>query len=298
MSSAPLAPPAPILWIGFGEMGRPMAARLAAAGWSVRAVDRDPDRLLAAQQLGITPAGTACPALPEEDVVALSLPSADALAAVATPLVASARPGQVFVDFGTTLVADTRRLAATAAAAGACWVDAPVSGGPGGAESGRLRIFVGGEPGPVSRVAALLACVGGVGGEPVTHCGGPGSGQLAKGVNQLAMGLHQAACVEAVAFGVLAGLPAETIAAAVGSDHGWRRDIRETASAIAQGRGDNLGVKFRELPYFLDEARRCGFDLPITAEVRRRLEDAPRTVVDDHRPAPSWYGTLRSQRPA
>jgi hypothetical protein len=84
----------------------------------------------------------------------------------------------------------------------------------------------------------------------------------------------------------------ETIAAAVGDDDGWRAIVRDTARRIAEGRGHDIGVKFRELPYFLQEARESGFDLPLTELLYAVCDKGERVAVDDNRPAPSYFTQL------
>src|SRR5690606_14194441 len=102
------------------------------------------------------------------------------------------RASQVFVDHTTAHVNDARRIAQRLAERGAALLDAPVSGGSGGAASGRLRIFVGGSREAMERVAAHLDAMG----DNVTYCGPSGAGQIVKIVNQLGMGLSAAVLLE------------------------------------------------------------------------------------------------------
>jgi 3-hydroxyisobutyrate dehydrogenase-like beta-hydroxyacid dehydrogenase len=280
-------------FLGLGAMGGPMVRNLIRGGHGVVAFDPSFERLAAAARDGAAAAGGADDVVDRADAVLTSLPSSEAWVRLADEtLVPGARAGQLFVDLGTVAPPETRRVAAALAAKGAALVDAPVSGGPRGAAEGSLYVFVGGEEEAVRRAWPILEVLGG----HVRRCGPPGAGQIAKGVNQLAMGLGAAAYLEAVAFGVLAGLDAEAIGEAVGGPDGWRHHLAHTAERVARGRGNEIGVKFRELPYFLHEAAERGFELPLTEALHRLLEPADRVVVDDNRPAPAYFHELLRRR--
>jgi 3-hydroxyisobutyrate dehydrogenase-like beta-hydroxyacid dehydrogenase len=113
-----------------------------------------------------------------------------------------------------------------------------------------------------------------------------------KGVNQLMIGLVEAAHLEAISFGVNFGVDIEIIKQAIGGEGRLREDFSYTAQRIADGAGNNIGVKFRELPYFLHAAQGEGFELPITKTVREFCDKGERIVIDDHRAAPSYWHEL------
>jgi 3-hydroxyisobutyrate dehydrogenase-like beta-hydroxyacid dehydrogenase len=110
------------------------------------------------------------------------------------------------------------------------------------------------------------------------------------------MGLGSAAYIEAIAFGVHAGVDAETIAKALAGEGRWRKDLTAVAAAVAAGRGANQGVKFRELPYFLREAQEGGFQLPLTKVLYDFCAAGERVVEDDKRPAPSFWHELTREK--
>ena len=274
-------------------MGGPMSANLARAGHSVLACDLDPERVAARRPDGVAGANGAADVVGQAGVVLTSLPSSDAFVRLAEEtLVPGAGEGQVFVDLGTTVPRETRRIGAELEARGAALLDVPVSGGPGGAGRGTLFMFAGGERAAFERCLPLLEVLG----ERITYCGPCGMGQVMKGVNQLAMGLGAAAYVEAVGFGVLAGLDADTVAEAMGGGEDWRRQVAQTAGRFVEGGEEGIGVKFRELPYFLDEAEGQGFELPLTRTLHEFCDAGERVVVDDNRPAPSFWHELRKER--
>lgn len=279
-------------FLGLGVMGGPMARHLLAAGHRVHVFDLSPERLAAVVRAGGTPAGDAGAVVQAAEVVFTSLPTNEIFLAVAAQtLLPHARPAQVFVDLGTTIPHETRRFAAAFAAQGATLLDVPVSGGSTGAEKGRLRMFAGGDEAVFRRVRPLLATIGGD--DRITYCGPSGCGQIAKGVNQLKSALGTAAMVEALAFAVRAGVPAETIAAAFGAGTpGEASGIVKYAQAIAANPDAHFGVKFRELPYYLSEAQAGGFSLPLTAALHSFCAQGARIVSDDGQPAPSFWREL------
>jgi 2-hydroxy-3-oxopropionate reductase len=279
-------------------MGGHVTRNLLKAGYRVLAFDLAEDRLEGCVRAGAVAARDATQVVQDGDVVLTSLPSSQSFVAVADEImVPNARIGQVFVDIGTVTPPETRRLATALERKGAALVDAPVSGGPAGAERGSLLVFAGGDVAAVERCRPILDILGGNGGR-ITYCGPAGCGQVVKGVNQLAMGLGNAAFLESVAFGVNAGVPAEVIAEAVGGDSGWRAIVRGIAGRVADGRGNEVGVKFRELPYFIREAKAAGFPLPLTELLYAFCDKGDRVVVDDNRPAPAFFRELTSERPA
>jgi 3-hydroxyisobutyrate dehydrogenase-like beta-hydroxyacid dehydrogenase len=287
----PVAPPATLGVLGLGAMGAPMARHLAAAGYAVLGFDTSAPRLDAAAADGVRAAPGPDALVDGAEVVLTSLPSSEAFVRMAEAhFLPRARPGQLFLDLGTVTPPETRRLAAALAGRGAALVDAPVSGGPEGAAAQALLVFVGGDAGAVTRVRPVLAVLAARG--RITHLGPSGAGQVGKGVNQLAMGLGAAAYLEAVALGVASGLDPAAIAAGVGDVSGWRAQVRQTAEAVAQGHGEAIGVKFRELPYYLRAAADAGFRLPLTEALYTFCDAGERVVVDDNRPAPSFLREL------
>jgi len=112
-----------------------------------------------------------------------------------------ARPGTVVVDMSTISAAATRRMAAALADRDVQMLDAPVTGGPAGAEAATLTIMVGGDPAVVKRVEPVLGCLG-----TVVHMGGNGAGQTAKACNQLAILVTAEGVAEALALGLRCGL--------------------------------------------------------------------------------------------
>ena len=278
-------------FIGLGAMGGPMVRNLLTAGYLVYGFDLVPERLEAAAAAGAQPVDRVAMLVENATIIMASLPSSQAFVVVAeNELLPHVRAGQTIIDFGTTTIPQTRRLAAEFAAKGVALIDAPVSGGPSGVEQRQLYIFIGGEQELVKRHEAIFEAIGGT--ERITYCGAAGAGQAVKGVNQLMMGLANAAYLEAIAFGVNAGVDIEVIKEALGDKGRWRTDLHNIATQIVAGQGEQAGVKFRELPYFLEAAQELGFPLPLTEHLYNFCDEGERVVIDDNRPAPSFWHEL------
>ena len=281
-------------FLGVGRMGGPMARNLLRAGYSVTVYDPDSTRLAECAAAGAEVAASAAAAVRQADVVLLSLRAAAFADVARQALLPNARAGQVFMDMGTTEAHDTRRVACALSQKGAAMLDAPVSGGERGSEAGTLHIFVGGDEDVYERSRPILELLG----EPehVVHCGPSGCGQIAKGVNQLAMGLVDAAYIEAVAFGVRAGVNPAAIRQAVGGETGWRQRVARFAMMVEEGRADDVYTKFPELPYFLREAREQGFYLPMTEALFTFCDAGPPDWVDNMgRPRVSYWHEIMTR---
>jgi 3-hydroxyisobutyrate dehydrogenase len=209
-----------VAMIGLGTMGLPMARHLVAAGIEVVGCDVDAQRVDA---LGGVAAGTPAEAARETDAVLLSLPSPKAVAAVVLGrdgVHAGARPGALLVDMSTSPPALARRLAESCPALDV--LDAPVSGGPRGAEDATLTIMVGGEPEAFARARPLLELLG----RRVVLLGSHGAGQAAKLCNNLVAGATMAALAEACAIAVEEGLDPATLYGVLTTSTGDSRVLR------------------------------------------------------------------------
>lgn len=279
-------------FIGLGNMGGRMAKNLHNAGYPLIGYDIDAAKCTALAATGATAGQDTAEVIRNSDVVMTSLRSSDVFCNVAEQhLIPNAREGRVFIDLGTTEVERTRELAAVFAERGAALIDAPVSGGPHGSETGTLRIFVGGDAAIVEKCRPILEILG----DPkyVVYCGSSGSGQIVKGVNQLAMGLGAAAYMEAMAFGVCAGVDPKAIREVVGMGDGWRGEFDSIAKRIIDGRGETLVVKYPELPYFLAAAEASGFEIPLTKALYEFCKNENYEMFDNmNRPSRSFWRTL------
>ena len=188
---------ATIGFIGLGNMGAPMAANLVTAGHAVTGFDT-----AAPMPAGVTPAASAAAAAAGAQVVITMLPNGAILRAVAAEVIPAMAPGAVLCDCSTVDVDSARAVAAEAAAAGLGALDAPVSGGVGGAAAGTLTFMVGGTETAFATVRPLFEAMG----RKVVHCGAAGAGQAAKICNNMILGVTMIATCEAFALADKLGL--------------------------------------------------------------------------------------------
>ncbi|MEV0385701.1 NAD(P)-dependent oxidoreductase [Nonomuraea sp. NPDC050643] len=213
----PLRAGAVIGFVGLGNMGGPMAARLAAAGYRVQAYDSsEPARRTAPG--GVTVTGSAAGTGACAGAVVLMLPGSDVVEAVLREggLLDALAPGATVVDMSSSQPLRTRELAAEAAGRGIRLVDAPVSGGVKGAAEGSLTIMTGGEEHDLARVRPVLDVLG----SRILRLGPAGSGHALKALNNLMSATHLLITAEAMLAGERFGLDPETMLAAVNGSSG------------------------------------------------------------------------------
>ncbi|SNT16532.1 3-hydroxyisobutyrate dehydrogenase [[Luteovulum] sphaeroides subsp. megalophilum] len=186
-----------IAFIGLGNMGGPMARNLATAGHEVTGFD-----LAAPAPEGVRAAASAAQAVAGAEVVVTMLPNGAILRQVAQEIVPAMTAGAVLCDCSTVDVESARAVAVEAEAAGLGALDAPVSGGVGGAAAGTLTFMVGGSDAAFATVQPLF----GIMGQKAVHCGGPGAGQAAKICNNMILGVTMIAACEAFALADKLGL--------------------------------------------------------------------------------------------
>ncbi len=178
-------------------MGAPMAANLAAAGHEVAGFD-----LAAPCPEGVSKAASGAEAARGAEVVITMLPNGQILRAVARELIPAMAKGAVLCDCSTVDVESARDVAAEAEAAGLAAIDAPVSGGIGGAAGGTLTFMVGGTEAAVATVRPLFDIMG----SKAVHCGEAGAGQAAKICNNMILGITMIGTCEAFALADKLGL--------------------------------------------------------------------------------------------
>ncbi|MFC3526628.1 3-hydroxyisobutyrate dehydrogenase [Paracoccus mangrovi] len=199
-------------FIGLGNMGGPMAANLARAGHEVAGFD-----LSAPMPDGVTRADSAHAAATGADVVITMLPNGAILRAVADEVIPAMAPGAVLCDCSTVDVDSARAVADQAGAAGLGALDAPVSGGIGGAAAGTLTFMVGGTDAAFAKVAPLFEIMG----QKAVHCGASGAGQAAKICNNMILGVTMIATCEAFALADKLGLDRQKMFDVVSTSSGY-----------------------------------------------------------------------------
>lgn len=199
-------------FIGLGNMGAPMAANLAKAGESVIGFD-----LAATCPDGVQPAPDATTAVKGADVVITMLPNGAILRKVAQQIIPAMRPGAILCDCSTVDVASARDVAQIALAAGLDALDAPVSGGVGGASAGTLTFMVGGSESAFAKLLPLLEIMG----SRAVHCGETGAGQAAKICNNMILGATMAVTCEAFSLADKLGLDRQKMFDVVSTSSGY-----------------------------------------------------------------------------
>ncbi|MEU4650227.1 NAD(P)-dependent oxidoreductase [Nocardia fluminea] len=213
-----------VAFLGLGNMGAPMARRLAQAGVDVIGFDPLDSARAALAAAGGRVVDTASAAVAGADDVVLMLPSSAVIEALlGDPAVSgSLRAGTTVIDMSSSEPLSTRRLAAELATQGIAFVDAPVSGGVRGAEAGTLTIMCGGEADTVAAVEPLLRRLG----RP-TRVGAIGAGHALKAINNLLAAVHLLAAAEGLAIGKRFGLDPELMLSVINRASG-RSEATET----------------------------------------------------------------------
>jgi 3-hydroxyisobutyrate dehydrogenase len=272
-----------VAFLGLGVMGYPMAGHLALAGHAVTVYNRSAAKAGAwCGEFAATP-GPRSAATPREaaaaaEIVFCCVGNDDDLRSVALGAdrgdgtrasdgaFAGMRPGAVFVDHTTASADVARELAAEAAKLGLQFIDAPVSGGQAGAQNGMLTVMCGGNQVPFDVVTPAAMAFS----RAFTLLGGNGAGQLAKMVNQICIAGLVQGLSEAIAFGQKAGLDMAQVLDVIGKGaaQSWQMDNRgKTMVADKFDFGFAVDWMRKDLGLVLDEARRNGARVPVTALV-------------------------------
>ncbi len=278
------AAPQSVAFLGLGVMGYPMAGHLARAGHRVTVYNRSSAKAQAwvaefggnasargAHGLAATPREAAAQA----DIVFCCVGNDDDLRSVtlgANGAFAGMREGTIFVDHTTASATVARELYAAARNLGLQFVDAPVSGGQGGAQNGMLTVMCGGDAAAFTAVQATGIAFS----RAFTLLGESGAGQLAKMVNQIAIAGLVQGLSEAVAFGMHAGLDMNQVLDVIGKGaaQSWQMDNRgKTMVADKFDFGFAVDWMRKDLGLVLDEAKRNGSRLPVTALVDQFYAD-------------------------
>ncbi len=199
-------------FIGLGNMGAPMAANLAKAGHAVTGFD-----VSGMAVEGVTPAASGAEAARGADVVITMLPNGTILRAVADEILPAMGKGAVLLDCSTVDVQSARAVADQASAVGVLPLDAPVSGGTGGATAGTLTFMVGGPDEGVKIASELFDIMG----QKHVHCGPSGNGQAAKICNNMILGVTMIATCEAFALADKLGLDRQAMFDVVSTSSGY-----------------------------------------------------------------------------
>jgi 3-hydroxyisobutyrate dehydrogenase-like beta-hydroxyacid dehydrogenase len=266
-------------FIGLGVMGEPMCRNLRVrGGYRVLAYDLDPAPLRRVAEHGVGIAQSAGSATRGSDIVLASLPSGRILAELAHAaggLLESVRSGQIFVDLGTSPVALTRQLAQAFGERGVAYLDAPVARTRQAAEAGTLSVMVGGDAATLEAVRPVMACFA----AEITHCGGLGSGQVTKILNNMVLFQTVAALSEAYAIARRSGVDPSLLfdTLAKGSADSFALRNHGAKAIIPQNfplRAFSVEYAQKDLGYALELAADAGVDAEGARHVARLFEQA------------------------
>ncbi len=277
---------ATIGFIGLGNMGGPMAINLARAGHRVRGFDLSAEVLQAVAAQGVEAAVSAPAAAADADVVISMLPAGRHVAALylgangdgsnssGPGLFEQLKPGALVIDSSTIDAATARQVAAAADARGIDFIDAPVSGGVGGACAGTLAFMVGGSAGQFERARPILASMG----KNLFHAGAHGAGQVAKACNNMLLGILMAGTSEALNLGIRNGLDPAVLSGIMqqSSGNNWVLQVynpvpgvMETAPASHDYRGGfQVDLMFKDLGLALELSQHSAVPVPMGSQAR------------------------------
>ena len=268
--------PKKVAFLGLGVMGFPMAGHLAKAGHAVTVYNRSPAKAQAwVVEFGGTAKDTPREAATGADIVFCCVGNDDDLRSVtlgANGAFAGMAPGTVFVDHTTASADVARELYTAARNLGLAFVDAPVSGGQAGAQNGALTVMCGGDQPAFDAVKPVAMAFS----RAFTLMGSSGAGQLTKMVNQICIAGLVQGLSEAIAFGQKAGLDMNQVLDVIGKGaaQSWQMDNRgKTMVADKFDFGFAVDWMRKDLGLVLDEAKRNGARLPVTALVDQFYAD-------------------------
>ena len=273
-----------VAFLGLGVMGYPMAGHLALAGHQVTVYNRTASKSATwceefpghANSLGVNAfAATPREAAHSADIVFCCVGNDQDLRSVtlgSDGAFAGMQPGAIFVDHTTASAVVARELGATAQTLGLQFIDAPVSGGQAGAQNGLLTVMCGGHTAPFDRARPVALAFA----RAFTLLGDQGAGQLAKMVNQICIAGVVQGLSEAIAFGQKAGLDMTQVLEVIGKGaaQSWQMENRgKTMVSDKFDFGFAVDWMRKDLGLVLDEAKRNGARLPVTALVDQFYAD-------------------------
>ncbi|MGM8939352.1 3-hydroxyisobutyrate dehydrogenase [Psychrobacter sp. Pi2-51] len=233
-----------IAFIGLGNMGAPMAENLLKAGYALSVYDLSEDATQRLQQAGASVADSPKDAANNAQVVISMLPAGKHVHSVYlgdSGLLANLPKGTLVIDSSTIAAADARTVAEAASELGIDFLDAPVSGGTGGAIAGSLTFIVGGSADAFAKAEPILAVMG----KNIFHAGDHGAGQVAKICNNMLLGILMAGTAEAINLGVKNGLDPKVLSDIMlqSSGRNWTLEVYNPYPQVMENVPSSNGYK-------------------------------------------------------
>lgn len=264
-------------FIGLGRMGKPMAANLLDAGYTLTVHNRSQAVVESIVEKGAARAASAADAARASDVLFTCLPRPQDVEQVLLGqdgAIEGARDGHIFIDTSTVDPMTSRHVGAVLADAGVEFLDAPISGGPTGAKDATLSIMVGGNAGAVSRVRAILETLG----KKIFHLGPVGAGATAKVCNQMIVGVTHVLVGEAMVLGTKAGMDPRALYEVLKVSSAQSRALeRAVPNFILPGKFDAsfaMDGIYKDLECAIKTAKALGVRLLLPAIAQQCYEEA------------------------
>jgi len=268
-------------FVGLGAMGLPMARNLHRAGLLAGAWNRTAARAEAlSAETGVSVFASPAALAAACDIVVTCISADDDLLDVVSRLATALRPGAIVVDCSTVAAGTAREAASRLAAAGAAFLDCPVSGGTEGAAAGTLSIMVGGDEATLARARPALEAMG----SSITHMGPVGAGQSAKATNQIMVAGINQAVTEALAFGRAHGLPMERLIAALEKGAAGNWFLSRRGPTMIRGEyplGFKVGLHAKDLEICRRMAEDHGVRLPVVEMTLLHYARLPEPSADE-----------------
>lgn len=261
-------------FIGLGLMGKPMCRNLIEAGYDLLVTNRSVQPRAELAEAGATALETPGQVAAKADAIIIMVADTAAVESVLLGedgVIHSLKNGSLVIDMGTTSVVETRRFAGLIAEKGGLYVDAPVSGGTIGAESGSLTIMAGCSNESFERALPILQILG----DRITHVGDSGAGQVAKAANQVIVGLNIGAAAEALALAKAAGVDPARVRQALQGGFADSRILEVHGKRMVDGDyslGARCTTQRKDMHQAIEFAATLGLDMPATS-LSRELYD-------------------------
>jgi len=259
-----------LTFLGIGLMGDPMVRRLLAARLPVYVWNRTASKAEALREADAHPVAVLADAVRDADIVISMLESGPVVGQVLDSTLPALRPGTLWIDMSSTRQGEAQDFHARLQAAGCRFVDAPVSGGVGGAEAGTLAIMAGGEAVDVEQARPVLEAMG-----RLTHVGSAGAGQVAKLCNQLIVGGTIHIVAEALLLAQAAGADPAAVRAAIRGGFAESRILEVHGQRMLERNfvpGGQVTTQLKDMHNILAAAAAAGVALPVTSLVTERYE--------------------------
>ncbi|CAN7615553.1 NAD(P)-dependent oxidoreductase [Pseudoduganella sp. LjRoot289] len=257
-------------FLGIGLMGEPMVRRLLQAGYSVTVWNRTASKAEPLAEYGALPVADLADAVGSADVVVSMLEAGPVVGLVIDAALPALRQGALWIDMSSTRQSEAQAFHARLAAGGCRFIDAPVSGGVGGAQAGTLAIMAGGSAGDYVRAEPVLAAMG-----RATLVGPAGSGQVSKLCNQLIVGGTISIIAEALLLAQAAGADPAAVRAAIRGGFAESKILDVHGQRMLERNfmpGGQVRTQLKDQHNILAAAAAAGVELPVTDLVTQRYE--------------------------